>query len=123
LNDHLFESNGEYGLKGITRVIPEEASNFMIEEMRFPYATVLPAGRLGVEIFLSGKGYDPNATIGYDDGLKTHFIQSGLYSDDPDVERPLIWYGTKPNQFAYANDVLLFLKLAGGYLLADGWRP
>ena len=124
INDHLLGTTQSYTEKGVTQVLPESASNFSIEERYFPYQTKIEPGRRSIEIFVKGKGYDPNATIGFDEGMNTHFLQSGLFADgDDDDDRPLIWLGTRPNEFRSVNHLLFALKLNGGYLVHEDWRP
>jgi hypothetical protein len=125
LNDHLLGTEFSYSDKGRTKLIDEAHCNFDVEEKRFPFGFTLTSGREALHTFVRGRGFDPNATIGFDPGMGTYFFQSGLYADDTDDddERPLVWLGTQFGEFPTLNDLLFAMKQHGVYHLSDDWRP
>ncbi|BAO92698.1 hypothetical protein [Caballeronia cordobensis] len=48
---------------------------------------------------------DEDCFIGWDDGLKTYFFQSGNVSNR-ETGQPLIWLGAKPQQYQDLDDFL-----------------
>lgn len=124
INDHLFGTSLDYSERGKTKFISEAACGFDVEEEHFPIGYRIRSGRESLTTFVSGSGFDPNATCGYDEGMATYFYQSGLYAEgDDDDDRPLIWLGTRHGEFKNLSELLFAIKRCGVYLLADDWRP
>jgi hypothetical protein len=121
-NDYLFGYSIDYddGDKR-RRIITERASGITVEESMYPFPSFRSSGRDGIHTYVALKGFDPNATVGYDEGMDTYFFQSGLM--DKDGEAPLIWLGRKFREFRSVNEALFAARLYGAYLLDYDWRP
>lgn len=66
--------------------------------------------RIGLEI--KYKDYiDDNAIIGYDDTMKTWFLQAfEVYNKDTDSDELLLWLGSQPEEFPHINQLLSWLS-------------